>query len=524
MERTNRIIFNMLILAIFLTGSALSQSNGPDCAVMMKAQIPGVTIQKAEQIPAQAAGSAPKSGTMPNGPQVAMPSYCRVDGIVDARKGVSGVDYGIGFAVALPASWSGRLLLQGGGGMNGSVSMPIGLQAAGEIPALTRGYAVISMDSGHKGKGGFDGSFYADQKAALDFYYLAVGRITVVAKEIVKQFYGKPAAYSYFSGCSTGGREGMIITQRYPEYFDGVVIGNPAMRAGYSNLALAHLGEVFSNAAPKDASGKGDPAKLFSSSDKQLIKASLLNACDEKDGLKDGMIFNPAACNYDPAILACKGEKAESCLTVAQVEALKTAFAGPKDPFGNDIYVPFPYDVGIADTKASIPGLLSGPRIPVAQPSIDGKFDAARLAAQMDRDLSTRMGDSLWTNLSTFASHGKVIYYHGTSDAWFSSNDTFDYYKKMTAETGGEDKAQDWSRFYFVPGMAHCRGGESALDSFDMLGPIADWVEKGVVPEGVLATGQTLPGRSRPLCPYPTHTQYKGQGDPQDAKNFECKK
>jgi hypothetical protein len=522
LERDKIRLFAILILTVSVAKPALAQSNRPDCTAMMRAQIPGVSIQKAEVVPAQAAGGAPKSGMMPMNPQAAMPSYCRVDGIVDARKGLNGVDYGIGFAVALPADWTGRLLLQGGGGLNGNVSTPLGFQAAGNNPALTRGYAVISMDSGHKGKGSFDSSFFVDQKAALDFYYLAVGRITVVAKELVKQFYGKPAAYSYFSGCSTGGREGMIITQRYPEYFDGVVIGDPAMRTGYSNLALAHIGEVFSNAAPKDASGKGDPTKLFSASDKQLIKTSLLNACDMKDGLEDAMISNPGACNYDPAILTCKGEKTENCLTAQQVEALKTAFAGPKDAFGNEIYVSFPYDVGIADTKASVPGLLSGPRIPVAQPTIDGKFDAARSAAKIDKDES-RLGDSLWTNLSTFASHGKVIYYHGTSDAWFSSNDTFSYYKKMTAETGGEDKARAWSRFYFVPGMGHCNGGEATLDTFDMLGPITDWVEKGVAPEGVIATGRSLPGRSRPLCPYPTHTQYKGQGDPQDAKNFECR-
>lgn len=319
------------------------------------------------------------------------------------------------------------------------------------------------------------------------------------------------------------GTGGMIITQRYPEYFDGVVVGDPAMRTGYSNLALAYIGAVFSDAAPKDAAGKADPGKLFSAPDKQLIKTSLLKACDEKDGLQDGMIFNPTACSYDPAVLACEGEKTESCLTAQQVKALKTAFAGPKDPFGNDIYVPFPYDVGIADTTGSLPGLLSGSRSPVAQPSSGGKFDAARLAVQTDRNEAMRLGDSLWTNLSTFASHGKVIYYHGTSDPWFSSNDTFTYYKKMTAETGGEDKAQAWSRFYFVPGMAHCSGGEATLDSFDMLGAITDWVEKDVAPEGVIATGRSLPGRSRPLCPYPTHTQYKGQGDPQDAKNFECK-
>ena len=142
----------------------------------------------------------------------------------------------------------------------------------------------------------------------------------------------------------------------------------------------------------------------------------------------------------------------------------------------------------------------------------------------IERNASVRLGDSLWTNLTTFAARGKVIYYHGTSDPWFSPLDTFTYYKKMAADTGGEDKARSWSRFYFVPGMGHCSGGTATLDSFDMLGAITNWVEKGIAPEGVIATGRSLPGRARPLCPYPTHTQYKGQGDPQDAKTFECKR
>jgi len=520
----NKAMSRFFALTLWFTGgTSVASSAVADCARMMDAQVTGVTIRKTEQMPALPAGSPINSGPAVMKLESAMPSYCRVDGIVDPRKGLNAVAYGIGFALALPENWNGRFLLQGGGGLNGSVGMPLGAQAAGNTPALARGYAVISMDSGHQGKGSFDAGFMEDQKAALDFYFLAVGRITGVAKELIARYYGKPVEHSYFSGCSTGGREGMILSQRYPELFDGIIVGNPAMRTGHSNLALAYIGAVFSDAAPKDASGKGDPAKLFSDVDRELIRASLLKACDTMDAAGDGMIFNPLACSYDPAVLTCQGEKTGRCLTAQQVGALKTALAGPKDSFGNEIYVPFPYDVGIADTEGFLPGLLAGPRIPVAQPGSEGKFDAGRLAARIDRDESSRLGDSLWTNLTTFASHGKIIFYHGVSDPWFSPLDTFTYYKKMAAETGGEQKALEWSRFYFVPGMAHCRGGSAALDSFDMLGPITDWVEKGVAPEGVIAAGRSLPGRTRPLCPYPTHTKYKGQGDPQKAENFECK-
>ena len=517
-------IHRLWTLVLFAAGSAsVAPAAGLDCASMMNLKVAGVTVRKTEQMPALPTGSSINTGMMPMKLESAMPSYCRVDGIVDPRKGLKDAAYGIGFALALPENWNGRFLLQGGGGLNGSVGMPLGAQAAANNPALARGYAVISMDSGHQGKGSFDASFMQDQKAALDFYYLALGRITGVAKELVAHYYGKPVEHSYFSGCSTGGREGMILSQRYPELFDGIIVGNPAMRTGYSNLALAYIGAVFSEAATKDAARRADPGNLFSDPDKQLIKTSLLNVCDQKDGVKDGMIFNPLACDYDPVVLTCEGGKTENCLTAQKVKALKTAFAGPKDPFGNDIYVPFPYDAGIADTGGFLPGLLAGPRIPVAQPGSGEKFDAMRLAGQIDRNENERLGDSLWTNLTTFASHGKLIFYHGMSDPWFSPLDTFTYYKKMAAETGGEQKALEWSRFYFVPGMGHCQGGSAALDSFDMLGTITDWVEKGVAPEGVTASGRSLPGRTGLLCPYPAHTEYKGQGDPQDARNYECK-
>jgi hypothetical protein len=518
MYRIHRVL---TALSLLLTACVAAPAAARDCASMMQAQVTGVPlrIEKSEQFPALPAGSTLSAGR-PVKLSVPLPSYCRLDGVLDPRKGANGVPYGIGFSLALPENWNGRFLLQGGGGLNGSVAMPLGAQAAGAQPALARGYAVVSMDSGHKGKGPFDASFMVDQKALLDFYYLALGRITPVAKDLVAQYYGRPVQHSYFSGCSTGGREGMILTQRYPEYFDGVIVGNPAMRTGHSNLALSFIGATFGEAVP----GKPDPGKLFSDADKKLIVNSLLNACDQKDGLKDGMVFNPMACNFDPAVLTCRDEKSEGCLTSAQVNALKTAFGGPKDTFGNPIYTAFPYDVGIGENSGGLPGLLFGPRIPVPQPGVSEKFDAGRLAARLERQANGRLGDSLWTQLSTFSSRGKVIFYHGLSDPWFSAYDTFEYYKAMAAATGGEEAALGWSRFYFVPGMGHCAGGDATLDNFDMLGAITEWVEKGTAPEAVVATGRSLPGRTRPLCPYPTHAQYKGQGDPQDAGNFSCQK
>lgn len=507
---------------ILLSASASGQgAPGPGaCADLLRFQLPGTVIEitRAESIPA---GAPPAAGGPPGTPALALPAHCRVEGVIDRRQGVGGRPYGIGFALALPEQWTGRFLFQGGGGLNGTVGAPIGATAAGDRPALVRGDAVVATDSGHKGSV-FDGSFFEDQQASLDFYYVAIGRVTEVAKRLVAAHYGRAADHAYFAGCSTGGREAMVVTQRYPGEFDGVVSGNPAIRTGYSNLALAYIGAVFAKAAGMDAAGK--PAELFSAADKSLIVTSLLAACDGKDGITDGMIFNGRACGFDPASLACRAGQTAGCLAPGKAAALKTAFAGPKDVRGNEIYPGFPYDAGIAQGPPGLTGLLFGPRIPVAMPIDSAAFDVDREAVRIAAGVNNLIGDSTWTRLSTFSGRGgKLLFYHGTSDPWFSSLDTTGYYDAMTRDNGGPDKVLPWSRLYLVPGMGHCGGGSAALDRFDMLTAVTDWVEKGVAPDRVVATGRAFPGRSRPLCPYPAHAHYTGQGDPQDAKNYVCR-
>ncbi len=482
------------------------------CADMLKFQLHGVplAITKADPIPASAPGTLRISPLAPGSVPVAVPSFCRVDGVINQRKGADGKSYGIGFALALPDQWNGRFLFQGGGGLNGNVALPLGSQAAGETPALARGFAVVATDSGHTG-GVFDGSFFRDQQASLDFYYVAIGRVAQLAKEMIASYYGRAAQHSYFDGCSTGGREAMIMSQRYPEYFDGIVSGDPAMRTGHSNLALGFMTAEF----------QPDPKKFFPDSDRKLILNSLLQVCDAKDGLKDGMIFNSRGCDFDPGTLVCAGSKNDSCLTRAQADALKKAFAGPKSAHGDAIYPGVPYDAGIAD-GGFIPGLLRGPVIPVATGADFAHFDVDREAARVDADKTAELGDTTWTNLSSFAGHGgKLLFYHGLSDPWFSPLDTLGYYEKMAKDTG-RGSVTSWSRFYFVPGMGHCQGGSATLDRFDMLSAVVDWVEKGVAPDRVVATGPAFPGRSRPLCPYPQHAEYTGHGDPNDASNFVC--
>jgi hypothetical protein len=505
---------------------AFGQAGGPHCTDMLKYQAPGLklAITKADARPASAPGTLRISPNFPGTVPVAVPPFCHVEGVLDQRTGADGKSYGIGFALALPDQWNGRFLFQGGGGLNGSVTLPLGSQAAGDMPALARGFAVVTTDSGHKG-GGFDGSFFRDQQASLDFYYVAIGRVASLAKGMIASYYGRAAEHSYFDGCSTGGREAMIMSQRYPEYFDGIISGDPAIRTGHSNLALGFITAMFDQAAPKNDGGKPDPRKTFSDSDRKLIVNSLLQVCDAKDGLKDGMIFNQRACNFDPATLACSGAKNDTCLSQAQVDALKTAFAGPKWSYGDQIYPGVPYDAGIAD-RAGIPGLLNGPLIPVATGADFEHFNVDREAARVEADKTAQLGDSLWTNLTTFSGHGgKLLFYHGLSDPWFSPLETLRYYEKMAKDTSNGSAAtsvETWSRIYFVPGMGHCQGGSATLDRFDMLSALVDWVEKGQAPDRVIATGPAFPDRSRPLCAYPKYAEYTGHGDPNDAANFLC--
>lgn len=531
--KRNALYLALVCLGLASTATAQAQSAAPSiapaqaCADLTKLQIPGsgMTITKAQEVPA-AAPDTIRPSQFGDTIKVAVPAYCRADGVIDPRTGFDGKHYGIEFAIALPNPWNGRFLFQGGGGLNGNVGAPFGTQAAGESPALTRGFAVVSTDTGHEG-GVFDSSFMKDQLAALDFAYIAVGRVAVLAKQIIASYYGQPARHSYFDGCSTGGREAMLMSQRYPTYFDGIISGDPAMETGYSNIGLAVARSAFAEIAPKGADGKPDPTKDFSSSDKKLIADAILKACDEKDGLKDGMIFNRAACQFDPAVLKCSGDKTDTCLSAAQVNALQVAFGGPKDSRGEQVYPRFPYDADMV-TEPKMPGFtlsflpMPGPNIlaNVLPPNETIDRQVAGVRANAEQILTDTAS---WTDLSTFSQHGgKLIFYHGTSDPWFSFLDTLGYYKRLGPDNGGMDQVETWSRFFLVPGMSHCNGGAATLDDFDMLTAIVDWVENGKSPEFVVATGKSFPGRSRPLCAYPKYARYKGAGDPEKAESFEC--
>jgi feruloyl esterase len=295
------------------------------------------------------------------------------------------------------------------------------------------------------------------------------------------------------------------------------------MRTRFSGIGDRWVAATLNEVAPKNAQGQPVTREALSERDKQTVMEGLVNACDAGDGLKDGLIFNLNACRFDPKTLVCSGAKVDGCLSMAQAAALEKAFAGPKDSKGRQVYPGFLFDTGIAVTQG-LPGLLHGGQLPggagVATVGMD--VDAA-VEQALANPAESLTATSRWTNLNTFSGHGgKLIFWHGVSDPWFSALDTIDYYERMTKANGGPDQVRSWSRLFLSPGMGHCAGGPS-LDSFDALSAIVRWVEDGVAPDSLTATGRAFPGRSRPLCAYPLHARYRGTGNPDDAASFECR-
>jgi feruloyl esterase len=458
-----------------------------------------------------------------NGPSGSetLPPHCHVAGSFEHRAGVDGVEYAIRFAINLPENWNGRYLFQGGGGLNGSVREPLGAAAAGERSALARGFSVVSTDSGHAGEV-FDMSFMADQLALLNFQFFANMKTTEVTRPLVEAYYGTAPHHSYFVGCSTGGREGMIMAQRHPTLFDGIISGAPAMRTTVSNLAMRWISNQFVHVEDTN------PRDPFSDEEEGLIMDALMSACDSLDGSEDGLIFNRSSCDFDPRALACSANPGRTpdyeCLVDAKAEALARAMAGPVTGSGQPVYVSFPWDSGI-DDSLGVEGILrvgGSPPIGPHGADLDTQDVDAEFVAAMATDEAIG-ATAMQYNVSTFiADGGKHIFYHGESDPWFSANDTVRYFGEMGRYNNFVADVSGYGRLYLVPGMGHCDGGEQTLDSFDLLTPIVDWVENSRAPEAVIAEGSSMPGQSRPLCPYPAYAHYSG-GDANSASSYECR-
>lgn len=520
--------------ALILVHCAQAQGQKPaqQCSALASIHIENTIILSAKEV---AEGATIVQMGPPIPPQ---PAHCVVEGIINKHTGPDGNEYGDKFQLRLPDAWTGRFLFQGGGGLDGILNPAVGFARSGFKTALARGYAVVSTDGGHEGKNPGDATFGADPEARADYQYRSTALVTPVAKKIVEQYYGKAPRHSYMAGCSNGGREAMIAAQRYPSLFDGVIAGDPAFDLTRAAIAEAWFSSKFAEIAPKAPNGTPAIQKAFSDSDLKLVTSAVLKQCDELDALKDGLIDNPDACHFNPAVLRCKAEKTDACLSREQVNALQVTFAGPVNSKGTALYWDWPYDSGLAAPGWRI-WTLGNDQMPainvmiypqfvnhVALPQGDAPIKDA-LSFDFDKDpprvnKSANVIDADSTDLRAFREHGgKLIVYTGMSDPVFSANDLIRYYGRLADANGGMSSTQQFARLFRIPGMNHCMGGP-ALDDFDDLTAIENWVEKGDAPNSIVATGKEFPGRSRPLCPYPQISKYKGSGSIDDATNFTC--
>lgn len=527
----------LLLGALPLVLTHAAQSPAPaaslpqNCASLAGLGAPGYDVETAEWVPAarQAAG--------PGGAAAEVPAHCLFRVTIGAREsGMQDMRYGTGIELRLPADWNGRLLFQGGGGLNGVLNPAFG-NVSGFPSALARGFAVVSSDGGHRGRSSIDARFGVDQQAKLDFGWQALERTTREAKGLLQRFYGSRPRYTYFMGCSTGGREAMMAAQRLPLEFDGVVAGNPSF-----NLTRIAANQVYSlqtvtRIAPRDAEGRPQLHLAFSDAQLKSISDAVLRQCDALDGLRDGMINDFQACPFDPRSQVCgtAGAPDGQCLEVAQAEALRSIFAGARNSRGESLYGSYTWDTGIAlpawrsmhlGSATSAPANATLGRDTLREFSItpaDPTLDPLRF--DFDRDMprlaeTAAINDAVATLHSSFAGRGgRMIVYHGLSDQAMATGALTDWYRQLSPRD--EQGPQQWARLFLIPGMTHCAGGQ-ATDQFDMLTAIQHWVEDGRAPDRVVATGRAFPGVSRPLCPYPAVARYEG-GDERDATSFSCR-
>jgi len=517
---------------VFL-GSIVSASAAlaaQDCEGLARLPLPATTITRVESVPA--GDFAPPAGKAIPG----LPAFCRVAGAIKPSP-----DSSIQFEAWMPSSgWNGKFQGTGNGGFAGSINY----DQMGT--AVAHGYAAASTDTGHQAGTIDAGWALGIPEKIADFGYRAIQGMTATAKSIIRAFYGAGPGRSYFSSCSNGGRQALMEAQRYPEDYDGIIAGAPA---NYWTHLLANAAwDLLALLGEKDGY---IPAKKLAA-----IQAAALAACDALDGVKDGVIENPSRCHFDPSVLQCEGAETDRCLTAPQVIALQKLYAGGRTSGGQQVFPGYapggeaepggwePWITGVAPERSLMFGFGT-------QFFKNMVFDSAAWdyhTFDVDRDTKAadekmaRILNATNPDLSRFRAHGgKLILYHGWSDAAIAAPNTIDYYESVVAKMGSGE-AHGFLRLFMVPGMQHCGGG-SGPNSFgqfgagsgdaqqDMGAALERWVEQGIAPERIVATKRRNDRdpksevvRTRPLCAYPLVARYKGSGSTDDAANFVCAK
>jgi len=499
-----RILSLLLPAALMHAAPAVTGS----CESLSSISLKSATITAAQTIPA--GGFTLSTGRGRGAAAADFPAFCRVAATLKPTS-----DSEIKMEIWLPSAtgWNGKLEANGNGGWTGSIN------AAALAEGLRRGYAAAMSDLGHEG--GSASFAMGHPEKLVDFGYRAAHEMTVAAKAIVASYYAREAKFSYWNGCSAGGRSALMEAQRFPADFDGIVAGSPGLDwTGRSILSI-----WIAQAAHKDEASYIPPAKY------PLIHNAVLEACDARDGVKDGIVDDPTRCQFDPKVLECKGADNTSCLTSAQVETARAIYAPPRNPrTGQALTSGFEpsSELGWATMASPQPFGLGTDlfRFVVFQdPNWD--YKTFNFASDVERTLKAENGElnAKDPNLKPFISRGgKMIQYHGWSDPQIAPETSVNYYKSVLDTLGGAGQVQSNYRLFMVPGMAHCGGGEGT-SNFDMLSALEQWVEKGQAPDQIAASRvrEGKVDRTRPLCPYPQVARYKGSGSIDDAANFACK-
>ncbi len=454
-----------------------------------------------------------------------LPAFCRVAATLTPSS-----DSDIKIEVWFPLSgWNGKYRGQGNGGFAGSISFDA------MVAAIKLGYATAGTDTGHTGS---DAKWaLGHPEKVIDFGWRAIHEMTVTAKALIQNFYGEGPRQSYFSSCSNGGREALMEAQRFPTDYDGIIAGAPANY--WTHLIMMAM---VLHADTLNGDGYIPASKL------PAITAAVMAACDEKDGVKDGLLNDPRQCQFDPSTLICKGTDSDSCLTATQARALKSIYDGipsysPGFSRGSEDSGWNQWITGTQPNRSASFFFATQFFSNMIYDKADWDYHTFNFAeaGKLAESKTAATLNAIDPNLKPFRTRGgKLILYHGWDDPAIPAPNTIHYFESVRTRLGQRD-SESFMRLFMAPGMSHCAGGPGpnvfgqagAASSDDpehnIYRALEQWVEKGVAPEQLIATrykDERNPTQgvkmTRPLCAYPKKAKYKGTGDPNDAASFIC--
>ena len=513
------------VSAMSLVGALMaSTAHAASCADMASLKLKDVVILSATEV-AGGSFTPPDKGARP---VAGLPTFCRVYASIRPTS-----DSDIRTEVWLPESgWNGKYDGIGANGLGGAIHYPeMGV-------ALARGYATSATDTGHNNDAG-DGVWAMNHpQKIIDFGYRSTHLTAVLAKDVIKAFYGDRPKYSYFEGCSQGGQEALMEAQRFPDDYDGIVSGDPDYQATHHEIG----GHLF---VPwlLDAA---NPNYAFAPTKAKALNDAVNAACDGLDGVVDGVIENPLICKFDPATIQCaNGGDGPDCLTAIEVGIVRNLYKGVDQYMGEGFYGGYLPGSEAATWRGFIVapnGVAGNGHARVGFPFFkyfynDPNWDFSKWDWKTDpaRIMNFKVGDETMAHamdvsspdISALAARkGKVIQYHGWGDSNVSPISSTRFHDRVGAVLRAKGLNPDDSyRLFMVPGMGHCTGGPGP-DKFDMLTAMEAWVERGQAPNQIAAAHVTegKVDRTRILCPYPMAAKYNGTGPKNDAASFACAK